>query len=837
MIMKKTCVKLIIVLLLVMCGLSGAYAAVGKLRLVWTEDPATTVTIAWDQLGGTNPVVYFDTIDHHTEVSLYPFQQGVTASNTKYGMHTMFAKLSGLKPFTNYYFLIKDSEGNSQRYWFRTAPDTPRDFTFISGGDSKSTGSQLMATRASNRLVAKLRPLFVLFNGDFCENMGTTPAYWQQWLDDWFHQTTSSDGRMYPVIPVHGNHENGDFANLTYIFNTPYQYNDNRRIYYSVSIGGELLHILVLNTEFQDTDTTGNETAKQLEWIKEDLEANKGNIFKMTAYHVPMLNAHWEWVGVTDLAKKWLPVFHQYGVNISFEADAHVSRITRPLKMENNTYNIDNEEGIIYVGQGTWGAEPREPSNNPEEWLLTQESYQQFKWIHISPSRGGHLKIYTVITENSGNVEPLSEENLFDLPNNIRLQTIPQWGNYVPCPINEVYSLSADFTSTAQACDSVVAFTNTSSDDATSYFWDFGDGITSTEENPSHTYVNPGIYSVMLTIKDGVDSGTKTKEVSVSFAPVPIDVTGINNGYGTVILSAEGTGTINWYDVETGGEMIGTGENLIASLTTTGAFYAENVIGGQDSGTGGNIDKGIGNYYKWEDDEAKWGVQFDVKTDMVLNSVKVYNGESENGSYNGDRLIVVMNGDGDTIASAIVEVEQGEQRLSLNMPIPAGTNYRLLSDAHVGFWRTTEGATFPYEVGDIVSITADCRFDGLTNTDGYHFFYDWEVEVDLPYCTSARVLAADFSAIDDAVVKNIKIFPNPASSVLNIIDLPLAGGNLTLDMFNNQMQRVKSVNSRGQSSAQIDLKGLASGIYFLKISNGGKLLLVRKVVIETKNQK
>lgn len=35
---------------------------------------------------------------------------------------------------------------------------------------------------------------------------------------------------------------------------------------------------------------------------------------------------------------------------------------------------------------------------------------------------------------------------------------------------------------------------------ATSWLWDFGDGSTSTSDNPFHTYVNPGAYSVTLTV-------------------------------------------------------------------------------------------------------------------------------------------------------------------------------------------------------------------------------------------------------------------------------------------------------------------------------------------------
>jgi C1A family cysteine protease len=42
-----------------------------------------------------------------------------------------------------------------------------------------------------------------------------------------------------------------------------------------------------------------------------------------------------------------------------------------------------------------------------------------------------------------------------------------------------------------------------------SWFWDFGDGLTSTEQNPTHTYTNPGEYPVTLTVTgDNGDSLT-----------------------------------------------------------------------------------------------------------------------------------------------------------------------------------------------------------------------------------------------------------------------------------------------------------------------------------------
>ncbi|HEU4763222.1 MAG TPA: PKD domain-containing protein [Gemmatimonadales bacterium] len=66
-----------------------------------------------------------------------------------------------------------------------------------------------------------------------------------------------------------------------------------------------------------------------------------------------------------------------------------------------------------------------------------------------------------------------------------------------------------------QRCD----FTDKSKDDdgtVVSWAWDFGDGATSTEENPSHSYAGPGHYDVELTVTDdrGATAG-KSKRVDV----------------------------------------------------------------------------------------------------------------------------------------------------------------------------------------------------------------------------------------------------------------------------------------------------------------------------------
>ena len=56
-----------------------------------------------------------------------------------------------------------------------------------------------------------------------------------------------------------------------------------------------------------------------------------------------------------------------------------------------------------------------------------------------------------------------------------------------------------------------VEFFNTSTGQLTSWLWDFGDGLTSTDWSPAHTYYTPGTYSVSLTVNGNGGNDTETK--------------------------------------------------------------------------------------------------------------------------------------------------------------------------------------------------------------------------------------------------------------------------------------------------------------------------------------
>jgi len=63
-----------------------------------------------------------------------------------------------------------------------------------------------------------------------------------------------------------------------------------------------------------------------------------------------------------------------------------------------------------------------------------------------------------------------------------------------------------------------VNFTDQSTGTPTSWAWDFGDGSTSTENNPTHIYSTPGTYTVSLTVTNvgGTNSTVKTGYITVS---------------------------------------------------------------------------------------------------------------------------------------------------------------------------------------------------------------------------------------------------------------------------------------------------------------------------------
>lgn len=72
--------------------------------------------------------------------------------------------------------------------------------------------------------------------------------------------------------------------------------------------------------------------------------------------------------------------------------------------------------------------------------------------------------------------------------------------------------LHASFVASVRSGDAplTVQFNDTSTGNATSWFWDFGDSNTSTSQSPNHEYSEPGSYSVTLNVSNAYGYNTVT---------------------------------------------------------------------------------------------------------------------------------------------------------------------------------------------------------------------------------------------------------------------------------------------------------------------------------------
>jgi PKD repeat protein len=114
-----------------------------------------------------------------------------------------------------------------------------------------------------------------------------------------------------------------------------------------------------------------------------------------------------------------------------------------------------------------------------------------------------------------------------------------------------IAALSA--TPTSGNAPLTVTFTDTSTGTPTSWIWDFGDGNTSTQENPWHIYYEAGTYTVNLTVRNS--NGTDSKLATINVSALPILLNCINlptdpNNDG-LFEDINGNGRLDFADVVT----------------------------------------------------------------------------------------------------------------------------------------------------------------------------------------------------------------------------------------------------------------------------------------------
>ena len=110
---------------------------------------------------------------------------------------------------------------------------------------------------------------------------------------------------------------------------------------------------------------------------------------------------------------------------------------------------------------------------------------------------GGTFTVQLTATGNGGSNSITKTVNVLNPVGPVASFTYSGAGNYAPCN---------------------VTFTNTSQN-ATSYSWNFGDGGTSTATNPSHTFTTGGTFTVQLTATGTGGSNTTSQTVNILAPP------------------------------------------------------------------------------------------------------------------------------------------------------------------------------------------------------------------------------------------------------------------------------------------------------------------------------
>lgn len=405
--MKKN--NLLILFLLSLLSITSLYASTRRYRLSLRDDPSTSVVIGWEQNGGSGATVYYGTTDHGTNWSSYANSHTPDRTVSESGMDNSFARLTGLTPNTAYYFVVKDSDGTSDRFWFKTTPmGNTIPLSIIAGGDSRAYLDDSPRENA-NTLVSKIRPDFVMFGGDY--TWLDTSIEWSGWMDDW-QLTTSPDGRMYPVIWERGNHElsAGKVYNL---FDVP-----SADEYYNIPVGGSFMNIYTLNTEIS---VAGN----QKSWLENQLQTTADNYDWNIAQYHRSIRPHTTTKSNEDgQYNAWAQIFYDYQVRLVIESDAHDVKTTWPVKpstgpSSDDGYELDSIRGTVYIGEGCWGA-PLRTNDNDRSWTKDSDSFNSFNWIKVTRDT---IEIRTLGTDNAASVNSLTDNNRFDIPANANLWT------------------------------------------------------------------------------------------------------------------------------------------------------------------------------------------------------------------------------------------------------------------------------------------------------------------------------------------------------------------------------------------------------------------------------
>ena len=332
--------------------------------------------------------------------------------------------------------------------------------------------------------------------------------------------------------------------------------------------------------------------------------------------------------------------------------------------------------------------------------------YLDGMWIDIPPGTcNGDYYIVVQIDPYDYFLEEKEDDNVIAVPITLSQQVSPG---------NPFASITPEGGGAVCLGDTLILTASAGS----TYAWSTG------ETTQKIAVTTAGPYTVTVTNPCGTATSPSYTVNFISGAPTVTGDTVCTTGVAT--LSAVGSGTMNWYDAQTGGNFLATGNTYTTpTINTSTTYYVESVEQNPGAlfystpydtaqGGGGYL---VGNQY----------LTFEAFTHFTLKTVDVYSQSA------GTKIIELRDKFGVTLISDTQTVVAGFNTLSLDYTIWPG-QYRLGVNGSSGMYRNNSGVNYNYGIPGILEIDNSSAGKGF-----YYFFYNWQVQLPADSCVSPRM--------------------------------------------------------------------------------------------------
>ena len=168
-------------------------------------------------------------------------------------------------------------------------------------------------------------------------------------------------------------------------------------------------------------------------------------------------------------------------------------------------------------------------------------------WLRLTSSNGTVTPADTSVigvTFDGNGLTPGTYTGTITINNNDPLNPVVT----IPCTLNISFAPCAEIAYTIpNQCSGLVVFGDSSINSPTIWRWNFGDGNSSTQQNPSHTYASAGLYNVRLITTNAFGSDTTFQQVPVNIMDADFTVAPPLVTNTPIQFTSTALGAISWF--------------------------------------------------------------------------------------------------------------------------------------------------------------------------------------------------------------------------------------------------------------------------------------------------